>query len=86
MIIIHIDILIIHRYSHYRYSYYYHLVGLVVKVSASKAEDPVFDSRLPLGDFYGPSHTSDVHFGTPVAARLGAWWYGATGWSGVSIL
>ena len=33
------------------------LVGLVVKVSASRAEDPGFDSHLRLGDFFRSSHT-----------------------------
>ena len=36
------------------------LVGLVVKASGSRAEDPVFDSRLRRGDFSGSSHTSDL--------------------------
>ena len=36
-----------------------HLVGLVVKASASRAEDPGFDSRLGGGQFSGSSHTSD---------------------------
>ena len=40
------------------------LVGPVVKVSASRAADPGFDSRLRR-DFSGSSHTSDI--GTPVA-------------------
>ena len=34
------------------------LVGLVVKASASRAEDPGFESRLRR-DFFGSSHTSD---------------------------
>ena len=29
------------------------VVGLVVKASASRAEDPGFESRLPRGDFSG---------------------------------
>ena len=37
----------------------YHLVGLVVKASASRAEDPRFKSRLHQ-DFFGSSHTSDL--------------------------
>ena len=36
------------------------LVGLVVKASASGAEDPGFDSRLRPGHFSGSSHTSDL--------------------------
>ena len=42
------------------------LVGLVVKASASRAEDPRFESRLRR-DFSGSSHTSDLNCGTPVA-------------------
>ena len=42
------------------------LVGLVVKASASKAEDPEFEFRLRR-DFSGSSHTSDIKIGTPVA-------------------
>ena len=37
------------------------LVGLVVQASASRAEDPGFESRLQR-DFLGSSHTSDVKF------------------------
>ena len=44
-----------------------HLVGLVVKASASRVEDPEFDSRLRRGDFSGSNHTSDFKIGTPVA-------------------
>ena len=64
------------------------LVGLVVKASASVAEDPVFESRLR-GDFSGSSHTSDFKIGTPVAILPGAWHYrvsAGTGRPGVSIL
>ena len=46
--------------------------GLVVKASASGAEDPGFESRLPR-DFSGSSHTSDSKIGTPVATLPGAW-------------
>ena len=42
------------------------LAGLVVKTSASGAEDPGFESRLRW-DFSGLSHTSDFKIGTPVA-------------------
>ena len=35
------------------------LIGLVVRASASGAEDPEFNSRLCHGDFSGSSHTSD---------------------------
>ena len=62
------------------------LVGLVVKASASRAEDPGFESR---GDSSGSSHTSDFKIGTPVATLPEAWRYwvsDGTGWPGVSIL
>ena len=64
------------------------LVGLVVKASASRAEDPGFESRLRR-DFSGSSHTSDLKIGTPVATLPGAWRYrvsAGTGRPGVSIL
>ena len=48
----------------------YHLVGLVGKASASKPEDPEFDSRLRR-DFSRSSHTSDFKIGTPVATLPG---------------
>ena len=41
------------------------LVGLVVKASASRAEDPVLESHLRR-DFSGSSHTSGLKIGTPV--------------------
>ena len=41
------------------------LVGLVVKASASRAEDPGIEYRLRI--FPGSSHTSDFKIGTPVA-------------------
>ena len=66
----------------------YRLARLVVKASASGAEDPVFESRLQR-DFSGSSHTSDFQIGTPVATLPGAWHYrvsAGTGWPGVSIL
>ena len=65
-----------------------HLVGLVVKTSASRTEDPRFESRLRW-DFSGSSHTSDLKIGTPVATMPGAWRYrisAGTGWPSVSIL
>ena len=51
------------------------LVGLVVKASASRAEDPGFESRLHRDLFFwgeegrgrGSSHASDLKVGTPVA-------------------
>ena len=61
----------------------------MVKVSASRAEDPMFDSNLCHGDFSGSSHTSDFKFGTPVATLPGAWRYrvsAGTGRPGVSML
>ena len=64
------------------------LVGLVVKASASGAEDPGFESRLGR-DFSGSSRTSDLKTGAPVATLPGAWHYRAsagTGRPGVSIL
>ena len=64
------------------------LVGVVVKASASRAEDPGFESRLRR-DFSGSSHTSDLKFGTPVVSLPGAWRYRVstgTGRPGVSIL
>ena len=64
------------------------LAGLVVKASASGAEDPGFESRLRR-DISGSSHTSDLKIGTPVATLPGAWHYrvsAGTGWPGVSIL
>ena len=63
----------------------YHLfVGLVVKASVWKAEDPGFDSCLRRWDFSGSSHTSDFKIGTPVATLPGV--NAGTGWPGVSIL
>ena len=57
--------------------YLYHsrdqLVGLVVKASALRAEDPGYDSRLHCGDFSGLSATSDLKIGTPVATLKGDW-------------
>ena len=60
------------------------LHGLVVKSSASRAEDPGFESG-----FSGSSHTSDFKIGTPVATLPGAWRYRVStgiGLPGVSIL
>ena len=64
------------------------LGGLVVKASASRAEDPGFESRLRR-DFSGSSHTSDLNIGTPVATLQCVWRYrvsAGTGRPGVSIL
>ena len=65
-----------------------HLIGLVVEASASRVEDPAFESHL-WWDFSGSSHTSDLKIGTPVATLLGTWRYRIStgpGWPGVSIL
>ena len=69
------------------------LFGIVVKASASKAEDPGFSSRLRHGgggggggDGSGSSHTSDLNIDTTLS---GSWRYrvgSETGWPGVSIL
>ena len=64
------------------------LIGLVVKVSPSRVEEPRFESRLRQ-DFSGSSHTWDLKIGTPVATLPGAWRYrvsAGTGWPDVSIL
>ena len=64
------------------------LIGLTVKASASRGEDPGFESHLHR-DFLGSSHISDSKIGTPVATLPGAWRYrviAGTGWPGVSIL
>ena len=64
------------------------LVGLVVKASALRAEDQVFESCLQQ-DFSGLSHTSDLEIGTPVATLQGVWCYRistGTGRPGVSVL
>ena len=64
------------------------LAGLVVKASASRAEDPGFKSSLHQ-DFSRLSDTSDLKIGTPVAILPGTWCYRASdvnGWPGVRIL
>ena len=64
------------------------LAGLVVKASASGAQDPGCKSRLRQ-DFSGSSHTSDLDIGTPVATLPSAYHYrvsAGTGRPGVSIL
>ena len=50
------------------------LTGLVVRASASKAEDPGFESCL-CRNFSGSSHISDLKIGSPVATLPGAWHY-----------
>ena len=60
----------------------------MVKASASRAEDPGYESRLRR-DFSGSSHTSDLKMGTPVATLPGSWRYRVsvgTGRPDVSIL
>ena len=50
-----------------------HLVGLVAKASASRAEDPGFDSCSGLADLTESSNTSDLKIHTPVVTLPGAW-------------
>ena len=72
-----------------RFAYTHRLVGLAVKASASRAEDPGFEIPLALGFFSGSSNTSDFKMGTLVATLPGAWRYRVstgTGRPGVSIL
>ena len=60
----------------------------MVKASASRAEDPAFESRLRR-DFSESSHTCDFKTGTSVATLPGAWRYwvnAGTGRPVVSIL
>ena len=64
------------------------LVGLLVKASASRAEDLGFEFCLRW-DFSRSSHTSDLKIGTPVDTVPGAGCYrvsAGTGWLCVSIL
>ena len=60
----------------------------MVTASASRAEDPGFESRLHR-DFSGSSRTNDLKIGTPVATLPGAWRdkvSAGTDWPCVSIL
>ena len=60
----------------------------MVKESASRAEDPMFESRWRR-DFFGSSHTSDLKIATPVTTQPGDWRYrvnAGTGRPGVSTL
>ena len=60
-----------------------------VKVSASRAEDPRFDSHLCSGDFSRLTHTNDFKIGIPVATLPGAWRCrvsSGTGWPGFCML
>ena len=64
------------------------LVGQVAKASASRAVDPVFESRLRL-DVFRPIQTSDLKIDTPVVTLPGTWRYRVstgTDRPGVSIL
>ena len=61
--------------------YRHRLVGLLVKASATRAEDPGFESRVRR-DFSRSSHTSDFKFGTPVATLPGAWRYSVNAGTG----
>ena len=64
------------------------VVGLVVKASTSRAEDPGFDSHLLCGNSSGSNHTSDFKIGSPEATLPGAQRYrvrATTGRPGVSI-
>ena len=66
----------------------YHFVGLVVKASASRVEDPRFEP-ICAGIFSASSHTSDFKIDTPLATLPGAWCYRVSagiGWPNVSIL
>ena len=61
----------------------------MVKASASRAEDPGFESRLRRDFFPGSNHPSDLKIDTPVGTLPGVWRYkvsAGTGWPGVSIL
>ena len=69
------------------FSFFFFLsIFRLIQASASKAEDPGFDSGLRHGDFSGSSHSSDLKIGTPVATLPGTWRCQCTGWPGVSIL
>ena len=69
-------------YSSFLPSFIDHLVGLVVKASASRADDPGFESCL-LWDFSRVEPYQWLKIGTPVATLPGTC---GTGWPGVSIL
>ena len=70
-------------------SFQIRLVGLVVKVSASRPEDQGSDARFHHADFSRIFHTSDFKIGTQVATLPGARRCrvsAGTGWPSVSIL
>ena len=50
----------------------YRLIGLAVKASASRVEDPRFNAHWRCGDFSYLSHTSDLKICTPVVIPCGA--------------
>ena len=51
----------------------YHLIGLVVKVFTSRAEDPRFDSCLHCGGFLQVRSCQRLKIDTPVATLPGSW-------------
>ena len=63
-----------------------HLVGIVVKASASKAVGPgsIPDSDFPVGICPGSGRTSNLQTGTPVATLPGAWRYRVRAETGVT--
>ena len=64
------------------------LIGLVVRRPPRERKVPGSNPACS-GIFSGPSHTSDLNIGTPVATLPGAWRYrvsAGTGRPGVSIL
>ena len=61
------------------------LVDPVVKASASRAEDPGFESSLRR-DFSRSGHTSDLEVGTPVATLPGAWRYKVNAANGLPVV
>ena len=65
------------------------IVSLVVNTSASREENPGFDSRLCHKDSSGYSHTSELKFDTPVTTLPGALRYrisAGNGWPSACIL
>ena len=67
----------------------YRLIGLVVKVSASRAEDLGCKPHLCHGIFLGRVIPVALKIGTSVAIMPGMWHYrvsAGTGWPSVSIL
>ena len=61
-----------HTHAHtHTHTHTHRLGGLVLKASASKAEDPGFEFRLRR-DLSGSSHTSDFKIGTPAPGVIGS--------------